>query len=188
MTAMAARPAVRTWPRTRAPARGARWRKLLEDRWRDRLSELTVTALAYHDAAGAAGADSGADPSLLELLTRASAARRALVDVDDALARLAGGRYGLCETCGGAIPARRLAAVPEIRYCPQCETPALPPARGLARGPAGAAGRQGATVSGGHRSVPTKATVATTDLTLAASDRVGGSVRGNGVKPVGPDM
>jgi DnaK suppressor protein len=177
MTAMAARPAVGTWPRTRAPARGARWRKLLEDQWRDRLSELTVTALAYHDAAGAAGADSGADPSLLELLTRASAARRALVDVDDALARLAGGRYGLCETCGGAIPARRLAAVPEIRYCPRCETPALPPA-----------GRQGATVSGGHRSVPTKATVTTTDLTLAASDRVRGSVRGNGVKPVGPDM
>jgi RNA polymerase-binding transcription factor DksA len=133
MTAMAARPPsapVRTWPRARVPARGARWRKLLEDRWRDRLSELTATALAYHDAAGAAGTYPGGDPSLPVLLTRASAARRALADVDDALARLAGGRYGLCEACGGVIPARRLTAVPETRYCPQCETPALPPPRG----------------------------------------------------------
>jgi DnaK suppressor protein len=133
MTAIAARPltaTVRTWPRPRVPARGARWRRLLEDRWRDRLSELTVTALAYHDAAGAAGADPGGSPSLLELLTRASAARRALADVEDALARLAGGRYGLCEACGGTIPARRLTAAPETRYCPQCAAPALPPARG----------------------------------------------------------
>ena len=129
MTAMAARPAVRTWPRARVPTRGARWRRLLEDRWRDRLSQLTATALAYHDAAGAAGTDPGGSPSLPELLTRASAARRALADVDDALTRLADGRYGLCEACGGTIPARRLTAIPEIRYCPQCETTALPPAR-----------------------------------------------------------
>jgi hypothetical protein len=27
-------------------------------------------------------------------------------------------------------PARRLTAVPEIRYCPRCEIPASPPARG----------------------------------------------------------
>jgi RNA polymerase-binding transcription factor DksA len=66
---------------------------------------------------------------LHDLLGRASAARRALADVDEALARLAGGHYGLCESCGGAIPARRLAAVPEVRYCPQCETQALPAAR-----------------------------------------------------------
>ena len=136
MTAMPARPVERTWPRARVPARAARWRRLLEDRWRDRLSQLTVTALAYHDAAGAglgaraAAAGPGRGPSVPELLTRASAARRALADVDDALTRLAGGRYGLCEACGGVIPARRLTAVPETRYCPQCETPALPPPRG----------------------------------------------------------
>jgi RNA polymerase-binding transcription factor DksA len=64
------------------------------------------------------------------LLRHASAARRALADVDDALYRLSGGRYGLCESCGGTIPARRLAAVPEVRYCPQCEALALPAPRG----------------------------------------------------------
>lgn len=130
MTVMAARPVVRTWPQARVRADAARWRRLLDDRWRGRLSQLTATALAYHDAAGAAGADPGDSPSPPELLARASAARRALADVEDALARLAGGRYGLCEACGGAIPAWRLTAAPEIRYCPQCETPALPPARG----------------------------------------------------------
>jgi DnaK suppressor protein len=116
--------------RERVPVRGVRWRRLLEDRWRDRLSQVTVAALAYHDAAATAGADPGRRRSVHDLLTRASAARRALADVDDALARLSGGRYGMCESCGGAIPARRLTAVPEARYCPQCETPALTAARG----------------------------------------------------------
>jgi RNA polymerase-binding transcription factor DksA len=122
--------AVRAWPGSRVPVRGVRWRRLLEDRWRDRLSQVTAAALAFHDAAAVAGGDPGRHGALHELLTRASAARRALADVDDALARLAGGNYGLCESCGGAIPAGRLAAVPEARYCPQCETPALPAARG----------------------------------------------------------
>jgi DnaK suppressor protein len=49
--------------------------------------------------------------------------------VEEALARLSGGRYGLCETCGAVIPARRLAAAPEGRYCPRCETDAPPPSR-----------------------------------------------------------
>jgi RNA polymerase-binding transcription factor DksA len=116
-------------PGAQVPVRGVRWRRLLEDRWRDRLSQVTAAALAYHDAAAVARGGPGHHGALHELLSRASAARRALADVDDALARLAGGQYGLCEGCGGAIPARRLAAVPEVRYCPQCETQALPAAR-----------------------------------------------------------
>lgn len=112
-------------PAARVPIRGARWRRLLEDRWRDRLSQVTAAALAYHDAAAVTGGDPGHRRALHDLLSRASAARRALADVDEALARLAGGNYGLCENCGGAIPAQRLAAVPEARYCPLCETPAI---------------------------------------------------------------
>ena len=46
--------------------------------------------------------------------------RRALADTEEALARLSAGRYGWCESCAGAIPAQRLAATPEARYCARC--------------------------------------------------------------------
>lgn len=40
-----------------------------------------------------------------------------LVDVDRALARLDGGRYGRCEVCGEAIGDERLSARPAARFC-----------------------------------------------------------------------
>ena len=45
-----------------------------------------------------------------------------LRDVEDALARLEGGTYGLCVDCGAALPYVRLDAVPEARRCMHCET------------------------------------------------------------------
>jgi DnaK suppressor protein len=48
------------------------------------------------------------------------ASRRALADIEEALARLSAGRYGWCESCAGAIAAQRLAATPETRYCARC--------------------------------------------------------------------
>jgi DnaK suppressor protein len=40
--------------------------------------------------------------------------------VERALAKLAEGSYGLCDTCGAAIDARRLQAVPESVLCVEC--------------------------------------------------------------------
>ena len=109
-------------------AGGPRWRALLEMRWRARLQEVTELALAYHEAAAAAAASHGtgggdAGPQmqrLLRLLRRTVISRRALADTEEALARLSAGRYGRCESCAGAIPAQRLAATPETRYCARC--------------------------------------------------------------------
>jgi DnaK suppressor protein len=106
-----------------ATASGPRWRALLEARWRARLQEVTELALAYHDAAAAAGRDAGAGegtPGLQRLLRRTVASRRALADTEEALARLSAGTYGWCEGCTGAVPAQRLAAMPETRYCARC--------------------------------------------------------------------
>ena len=110
------------------PAGGPRWRALLEMRWRARLQEVTELTLAYHEAAAAAAASHGtgggeAGPQmrrLLWLLRRTVIARRALADTEEALARLSAGRYGRCESCAGTIPAHRLAATPETRYCARC--------------------------------------------------------------------
>ena len=113
-------------------ARGPTWRALLEAQWRARLQEVTELSLAYHDAAAViAAAPPGppGEPKLRKLLRRAIAARRALADTDEALSRLASGRYGLCEGCGAAIPAWLLTGTPDARFCPRCQPPSLPAAK-----------------------------------------------------------
>ena len=106
------------------PARGARWRALLETRWQARLREVTELALAYHEAEAAQedGTSGGRERTLRpdRLLQQTVASRRALADTEEALARLSAGTYGWCESCAGAIAAERLAVTPETRYCAQC--------------------------------------------------------------------
>jgi DnaK suppressor protein len=53
------------------------------------------------------------------LLTDAEAHLTALDEVAD---RVAAGRYGTCETCGGAIGDERLEARPTARRCVTCAT------------------------------------------------------------------
>lgn len=46
---------------------------------------------------------------------------RATVDeIDAALARIDAGTYGVCESCGAAIPIERLEAIPHTRTCVTC--------------------------------------------------------------------
>lgn len=98
---------------------GPRWRAILEDRWRDRVQEITELSLAYHSAV--AGAPDGSDDKRARrLLRRTVAARRRLADTEDALTRLAAGDFGRCEQCAAPIPVVLLAAAPETRYCPRC--------------------------------------------------------------------
>ncbi len=107
-----------------AGARGPRWRALLEARWQARVREVTELSLAYHVAAAAVPGGTGdgdeAHPEIRTLLRRAVAARRKLADTEEALGRLAAGRFGSCEQCGAQIPAGLLDAAPETRYCPRC--------------------------------------------------------------------
>jgi RNA polymerase-binding transcription factor DksA len=97
---------------------GPRWRTLLEARWQDRLQKVTELSLAFHDAGAAQ--PRGSAGSLRRLMQRTAAARRDLADTDDALSRLAGGRFGQCEQCREPIPAAHLVRVPEDRYCQRC--------------------------------------------------------------------
>ena len=43
-----------------------------------------------------------------------------LAEVDDAIARLDAGTYGVCERCGSPIGAERLEALPAARTCIRC--------------------------------------------------------------------
>lgn len=106
-------------PRSAFPA----WHSMLEERWQRRLNTLTELALAYHDAEESS-ADNPAGTvdaaPLPRLLREATAARRALSDTEDALARLSDGSFGRCEQCSGSIPTAELLAEPETRYCAEC--------------------------------------------------------------------
>jgi RNA polymerase-binding transcription factor DksA len=101
------------------------WRRLLESRWRQRLAAVTSLSLAYHEAEERSrrslrpGGQAEAG-QLRRLMRGAVAARRALFDTEEALARLSAGRYGRCEQCAGPISAARLTLEPEARYCGRC--------------------------------------------------------------------
>jgi DnaK suppressor protein len=47
--------------------------------------------------------------------------RREIDEIEAATARLATGDFGLCESCGAAVPLSRLRAVPWARHCLSCQ-------------------------------------------------------------------
>jgi RNA polymerase-binding transcription factor DksA len=47
--------------------------------------------------------------------------RLELDEIEAALGRIEGGRFGLCEVCGGSVGRGRLRAMPEARRCTRCE-------------------------------------------------------------------
>jgi DnaK suppressor protein len=66
--------------------------------------------------------DRAAAASIASLVSRlAGQDKRELDEVADALRRLGSGAYGICESCGKAIPLPRLRAMPAARFCLACQ-------------------------------------------------------------------
>ncbi|MGH3276301.1 MAG: TraR/DksA family transcriptional regulator [Streptosporangiaceae bacterium] len=133
------RPAKLTQAFHLAPETLPRWRALLESHWRARLERVTELSLAYHDAEEAragqeartgrearagqeawTGQEVSGAPSR-PLLRQAVVERRALAEIEEALARLGKGGFGRCERCGSFLSATRLTRTPQARYCGSCE-------------------------------------------------------------------
>ena len=79
------------------------------------------------EAASGAGTDDEHDPEGATLAFERQhaaalleAAREQVAALDDALRRLAEGRYGVCDRCGQPIGAERLAARPAAVTCVRC--------------------------------------------------------------------
>lgn len=53
-------------------------------------------------------------------LTLLGPKRQELEAIEEALLRLEGGTYGLCESCGQPIEPRRLEVMPETAFCRSC--------------------------------------------------------------------
>jgi RNA polymerase-binding transcription factor DksA len=108
-----------------APEATPRWRALLESHWRARLERVTELSLAFYDAEEASAHPAAGQPATARqarpLLREAVAERRALAEIEAALARLTNGRFGRCERCGGVVSAARLTRIPQARYCGACD-------------------------------------------------------------------
>jgi RNA polymerase-binding transcription factor DksA len=58
-------------------------------------------------------------------LALSAQALAAVEEIDDALAKIKSGRYGICEGCGELIPKARLEALPYARLCISCKAGGL---------------------------------------------------------------
>jgi RNA polymerase-binding transcription factor DksA len=80
-----------------------------------RLARSLTFADDEHDPEGSTlSLDQARDAALL------ARAQQSLAELTAAEERLADGSYGVCERCGGPIPAERLRARPEARWCVPC--------------------------------------------------------------------
>ena len=81
--------------------------------------EATGSSSAYSMHPADMGTDS-IEQEKAYLIGAASGA--ALEDIDEALSRVEGAAYGVCQRCGGEITLERLEAVPYARLCVNCKT------------------------------------------------------------------
>jgi DnaK suppressor protein len=99
----------------------------LRDEAATEVGELDQSLRALFEASKDSNVDDEHDPEgstiayeRAQLTAVLSAARHRLADLDDALARVDAGTYGVCASCGDAIAPERLDARPFARTCVAC--------------------------------------------------------------------
>jgi DnaK suppressor protein len=99
----------------------------LREQTQAEVRDLESDLAALFEASRSSNADDEHDPEgstiayeRAQLTAVLDATRRRLTDLDDALASLEAGSYGVCERCGRPIPPERLAARPAARTCVAC--------------------------------------------------------------------
>jgi RNA polymerase-binding transcription factor len=102
------------------------FRRLLEDRKREILEEAERALGALNTKAEEACADPSDRASLESdrafLLRLRDRERKLLSKIDEAVARIEDGSYGLCEECGDQIGIERLKARPVTTLCIGCKS------------------------------------------------------------------
>lgn len=102
-----------------------RYRKLLEEKKRSLSADLAKTRVAEEETTEESTqdiADKAVSSYTREFLYSLSDTdRNTLVLIDQALARIEEGSYGLCLHCGSAMAEKRLNAVPWTPYCVECQ-------------------------------------------------------------------
>jgi len=94
----------------------SRWERIGKEKNLELVPEIDGTTSAELIDIAQALEQMGRDSSLKE------AERRELIAIERALAKMATGRFGICEDCGDDILAKRLLVLPEARLCSPCQT------------------------------------------------------------------
>jgi RNA polymerase-binding transcription factor DksA len=105
------------------PTSLAKLRRCLFDERDAQRSQLVDLHATLADVSG----ESGADNLLTREMAEQSVVRclAVIAEIEHAFRSLAGGTYGTCERCNGAISLARLEAIPYARHCISCPPPAL---------------------------------------------------------------
>jgi DnaK suppressor protein len=102
-----------------------KYRRLLLDKKHSLSADLAKTRDAEEETTEEATqdiADKAVSSYTREFLYSLSDAdRNTLVQIDQALARVGEGTYGLCLNCGNLMAEKRLVAVPWTPYCIECQ-------------------------------------------------------------------
>jgi DnaK suppressor protein len=102
------------------------FRRLLEDRRRDILSEAERVVVAMNKPTEESFADptdrASAESDRSLLLRIRDRERKLLSKIDDAFTRIESGSYGRCEECGDEIGLARLKARPVTTLCISCKS------------------------------------------------------------------
>ncbi len=97
-----------------------RRRAALDALWQRKLEECVALSAACSGTASV-GDDQLAKPTALPSLpARTTRAFEDLAAIEDAVARIDDGTYGLCATCGQRMPEEWLTEEPQARHCPDC--------------------------------------------------------------------
>lgn len=102
--------------------RQVRWRLTLDSAWRRKMDEVIALSKVF---CGLTSDDDGnpAGPGVRvssRLEARTERAYDELVAIEDAIARINDGTYGICASCRQCMPDEWLAGNPAVRYCPDC--------------------------------------------------------------------
>lgn len=88
----------------------------------DALNDLSLETTDELSHIRTHAADLGSNESDQErTLELAEIENQEVQDIDDALFKLNNGTFGRCENCDCEIPMARLEALPQTRYCVECE-------------------------------------------------------------------
>ncbi|MEV8313500.1 TraR/DksA C4-type zinc finger protein [Streptomyces sp. NPDC059900] len=99
-------------PRTEAPVERLTAHEALQRLQHERATRLTQLQAVE---------EAGAETEEQMMFTQKEAIRRVLAEVEDAVARVQDGSYGLCQNCTTAIPVERLEILPYTPFCVPCQ-------------------------------------------------------------------
>jgi DnaK suppressor protein len=97
-----------------------RWRLALQTRWQRKIDEVVILSQARSGLTSEPDETAPGVRRSGRLGARIDAALDQVVAIEEALARLDDGSYGICAGCDRPMAAEWLADTPETRYCPDC--------------------------------------------------------------------